>query len=264
MPQISDVVAEMWRGIALSLLLSAPGWASAPDRSERPSPRGVLISPVQAVPVEVPRAILVEAAGVTKGLTRSLRPKKRPKVRFVTRKIVQSAKGSVCGDPAIKGVVIAPIRGRGACGVANPVRVSSVAGVSLSQKPTINCTTARALKSWVADGLKPAVGRVGGGVKSLRIVAHYACRNRNSAKTGKLSEHAKGKAVDISAITMNNGQMITVLDGWRGGQQRRILRAAHRAACGPFGTVLGPDSNKFHRDHFHFDTASYRSGPYCR
>jgi hypothetical protein len=38
----------------------------------------------------------------------------------------------------------------------------------------------------------------------------------------------------------------------------------HKAACGPFGTVLGPNSNRFHQDHFHFDTARYRSGSYCR
>jgi hypothetical protein len=28
--------------------------------------------------------------------------------------------------------------------------------------------------------------------------------------------------------------------------------------------VLGPNANSFHRDHFHFDTARYRSGSYCR
>jgi len=38
----------------------------------------------------------------------------------------------------------------------------------------------------------------------------------------------------------------------------------HRAACGPFGTVLGPNADRFHQDHFHFDTARHRSGPYCR
>ena len=32
----------------------------------------------------------------------------------------------------------------------------------------------------------------------------------------------------------------------------------------PFGTVLGPNSDRFHRDHFHFDMASYSSGAYCR
>jgi hypothetical protein len=27
---------------------------------------------------------------------------------------------------------------------------------------------------------------------------------------------------------------------------------------------LGPDADRYHQDHFHLDTASHRSGPYCR
>ena len=47
--------------------------------------------------------------------------------------------------------------------------------------------------------------------------------------------------------------------------ERQMLRNLHRAACGPFGTVLGPNANAAHRDHYHFDTARYRSGTaYCR
>jgi len=81
-------------------------------------------------------------------------------------------------------------------------------------KPTIDCPTARALNTWVSKGLKPAVGETGGGVKALHIVGSYACRNRNNARSGRLSER--------------------------------------------------PNANRFHRDHFHFDTARYRSGSYCR
>jgi len=47
-------------------------------------------------------------------------------------------------------------------------------------------------------------------------------------------------------------------------QWERILREMHSTACGPFGTVLGPEANRFHRENFHFDTARYRSGRYCR
>ncbi|MDX5403468.1 MAG: extensin family protein, partial [Rhodobacterales bacterium] len=25
-----------------------------------------------------------------------------------------------------------------------------------------------------------------------------------------------------------------------------------------------PESDRFHRDHFHFDTARHRNGPFCR
>jgi len=56
---------------------------------------------------------------------------------------------------------------------------------------------------------------------------------------------------------------MTVLTDWNG-QYARQLRAMWEAACGPFGTVLGPEADRFHADHFHFDTADYRSGSYCR
>jgi hypothetical protein len=142
--------------------------------------------------------------------------------------------------------------------------VREVAGVTLQPQATMDCRTASALKSWVARGAKPAVGQMGGGIRSLRVVSHYACRFRNSASSGRLSEHAFGRAVDIAGIGLRSGQEITVLTDWGRGDEGRALRSMWRAACGPFGTVLGPEANRFHRDHFHFDTARYRSGSYCR
>jgi hypothetical protein len=35
-----------------------------------------------------------------------------------------------------------------------------------------------------------------------------------------------------------------------------FLRRLHAGACGTFRTVLGPDANEAHRDHFHFDLAA--------
>lgn len=43
----------------------------------------------------------------------------------------------------------------------------------------------------------------------------------------------------------------------------RFLRAIHSAACRHFGTVLGPEVNDAHRNHFHFDMAKRRNGKYC-
>jgi len=128
----------------------------------------------------------------------------------------------------------------------------------------MDCTTAKTLKSWVDGGMKPAVGRRGGGVSQIRVVAHYACRNRNNQAGGKLSEHAKGRAIDIAGFTLRDGTKISVLEGWNTQRDGAVLRQMHAKACGPFGTVLGPNANRFHRDHFHFDTARYRSGSYCR
>jgi hypothetical protein len=39
-----------------------------------------------------------------------------------------------------------------------------------------------------------------------------------------------------------------------------FLHQAHDNACGIFGTVLGPDTNDAHRDHFHLDMKA-RKGP---
>ncbi|MCB1519486.1 MAG: extensin family protein [Hyphomicrobiaceae bacterium] len=44
----------------------------------------------------------------------------------------------------------------------------------------------------------------------------------------------------------------------------RFLRAAHVSACKIFGTVLGPEANNAHRNHFHIDLAQRRSGAFCQ
>ncbi|MGI9425088.1 MAG: extensin family protein [Hyphomicrobiaceae bacterium] len=43
-----------------------------------------------------------------------------------------------------------------------------------------------------------------------------------------------------------------------------FLRAAHRSACKIFGTVLGPEANDAHRNHFHVDMAHRKYRNYCR
>ena len=175
-----------------------------------------------------------------------------------------SSRGSVCGDPTIKGEVVGEVPGPGGCGIANAVRVRLVGGIALSQSSLMNCGTARTLKGWAARDVRQGVGDLGGGVTGLRVAAHYACRTRNHKAGARLSEHAKGNAIDITAIELADGSQISVLDDWGGGRKGRVLRQLHSRACGPFGTVLGPDSDRYHQDHFHFDTADHGYGPYCR
>lgn len=166
--------------------------------------------------------------------------------------------GYVCGDPDIRGDELARITSnvRG-CGVEEPVRVTSVDGVRLTTPATIDCTTARALKTWVQEGVRPAFGRQE--VVELRIAASYICRPRNNVRGAKISEHGRGKAVDISGFIFADGREISVA-----GDYNRQMRRAHKAACGIFGTTLGPGSDGYHEDHLHFDTASHGNGPYCR
>jgi len=173
-------------------------------------------------------------------------------------------RGQVCNDPAIQGSRIGRVPGAGACGIEQAVRVRSIAGITLDPRATLDCRTAAALKTWVERGVLPAVGSDGGGASSLRVVSHYACRTRNNQAGSRLSEHAYGRAVDIAGIGLRDGTEITLLTDWKSAEHGAQLSKMWRAACGPFGTVLGPEANRFHRDHFHFDTARYRSGAFCR
>jgi hypothetical protein len=196
----------------------------------------------------------------------SVRPVLRPpevEQKAMARKRLER-KGAVCGNLAIQGEVVGFVPGRiKACGIKDAVRVRSVAGVALSQQALMNCATAQALNSWVENGVKPAFRRRGP-VVELKVAAHYACRTRNNQPGGRISEHGKGNAIDISGFTMKDGEVVTVLNGWGKGTTLKPLRQALKSACGPFGTVLGPQSDRYHQDHFHLDTASYRSGPYCK
>ncbi len=171
--------------------------------------------------------------------------------------------GNVSTSAGLVAEKIGNVSGPGRCGVRNALKVREVSGVRLSTPATLTPRAASALNGWVRSHAIPAVGRKGGGLVQIRVAAHYACRSRNSRPGGRLSEHASGNAIDISAFVLADGSRITVLEGWNG-RDSRLLRRLHRSACGPFGTVLGPNSDRFHRDHFHFDVASYRNGPYCR
>ena len=288
------------RAIGLTLgfgaLLAGAALAKAPSNSLRPDARPDQASLVAAevasamssrsvrrsleprprpVVAQAPARVVLATAGAAVRL--SVRPFARPenlRRRSMVRPmvpaqpataVVTTRAGSVCGDKAIRGQNLAPIPGRlKGCGIPAPVRVTAIDGVTLSQPATLNCRAAKALKQWVSRSVKPEVGRLGGGVTSLKVLSHYSCRTRNNKPGAKLSEHARGNAIDIAAINLANGVSLTVLKGWRDRVQSRILKAVHKDACGTFKTVLGPNADRYHQDHFHLDVARYRGGSYCR
>ncbi len=267
------------RGAVIALLCATPPiFAAAPDTSLLPVPRPIttpLSEPTTTLAIlsQALRPDAMVLATRAPGLRISLRPHSRPPTLDTLRRaspapltqVMASRPGSICGIRGIQGRALAPIKGRlRGCGIKSPVQITAVAGVALTQPATMDCTTAKALNKWVRDGVIPIVGRRGGGVASLQVVAHYSCRTRNSQPGAKISEHGKGHAIDISAINLNNGSALTVLSDWKKRTEGKLLKKIHRAACGPFGTVLGPNADRFHQDHFHLDTARYRGGSYCR
>ncbi len=250
--------------LSLILCLTATVACGGPDSSKRPEGRPDMPFVELSANGTIDRSAIENKQG---GFFKSLRPIFRsPKAaRDLRQQQKVLAAGAVCGDVSIQGQAIGRVPGRvGGCGVENAVQISSISGVSLSTRSTMDCGTARALKTWVDQSAKPVLSRKGGGLRELKVAAHYACRRRNNAKTGKVSEHGKGRAIDISAFRLADGSEISVLKGWNQRGMKKPLQWMHKAACGPFGTVLGPKANRYHLDHFHFDTARYRSGSYCR
>ncbi|MDU8927176.1 extensin family protein [Alisedimentitalea sp. MJ-SS2] len=259
-------------GISLAICLglwAGAGQANAPDQSLRPVVRAGS-EPVVAVQPDTTQEVSTEKSAKKKqrkGLFRALRPKKRSKKvgLFASKKKRELARGAVCGDTALQGEPVGHVPGKiSGCGVADAIKLRSVSGVALSQRSVMDCGTAKALKRWVDGGLKPAVGRRGGGAAKIKVAAHYSCRTRNNKKGARISEHGKGRAIDISAVYLADGSELSVLKHWGQGWRGKALKKMHKVACGPFGTVLGPNADRYHRDHFHFDTARYRSGSYCK
>ncbi|MFK7836428.1 MAG: extensin family protein [Sulfitobacter sp.] len=265
----------MIRALAFGAVLASAqmAWAADPSASLRPVQRSgnVSMQPVTLAPsggIEQPaQSVAQEKAKQRGGLFSSLRPlfrsNKAAREGREQKRLRQA--GAVCGDLDIQGEVVGRVTGKlRGCVIESAVRLREVSGVALSQRAVMDCTTAGALKNWLERSAKPALSRKGGGLKTIRVAAHYACRTRNNQKGAKLSEHGKGRAIDISAFKLNDGTEVSVLTGWNTRSYSQALRRMHKEACGPFGTVLGPNANRFHRDHFHFDTARYRSGSYCK
>jgi len=46
--------------------------------------------------------------------------------------------------------------------------------------------------------------------------------------------------------------------------REHFLKEIHASACKHFGTVLGPEANNAHRNHFHFDMADRPRGNFCQ
>jgi hypothetical protein len=137
------------------------------------------------------------------------------------------------------------------------------AGVALDPPPAVDCSAARALARWLAEGVSPAFAGRGATVVGLTVLDAYSCRNRNRAASGKLSEHGRGRAIDVGAFRLGDGATVPVREGWASADWGPVLRRVHDAACGPFSTVLGPQANALHRDHLHLDTEERRRGPWC-
>ncbi|WP_253913462.1 extensin family protein [Pseudoruegeria sp. HB172150] len=278
-PMLRPEVPELEAPVEVTMSNKSPLAITALAVSMVPMPRPHLVRrvvtrpPQQAAPEpEAPEKIVPASASVRRVAPPPAvpAPAERPKglkalFRAPDKPAGYPKKGSVCGDPAIRGQELPPIPAKlRGCGLQNPVQITSVDGIALSTPATVSCHTAVALRSWVTRTVKPAVGNTGGGLTGLRVAASYSCRTRNNVPGAKISEHGRGNAIDISGLILKDGTVMSILRGWRDNVGGPILRKIHAQACGTFGTVLGPQSDRYHQDHLHLDVAKHGYGPYCR
>ena len=117
------------------------------------------------------------------------------------------------------------------------------------------CPLAVAYALFETHGLQPVARRVfGQPVVQVEHLGSFACRNVYHRKQGRLSQHATANALDISGFRLKDGRRILLARDWQGsGPEAAFLRQVHEAACASFSTVLGPDYNAAHHNHFHLD-----------
>lgn len=148
------------------------------------------------------------------------------------------------------------------CSTINSIKLLGV-GVPVSNVTAIQCPLARSFALWAQGPLQAAAREeLGTRVTRIETMGAYSCRNVIGGRGAGRSEHASANAVDVSAFILADGRRVSVLAGWHGADDERgFLRTIRAAACKQFQTVLSPDYNAAHANHFHFDMGR---GPYCR
>jgi len=162
------------------------------------------------------------------------------------------------------------------CGFSNAVRIERTS-VDVGSDFTLSCRAALSLAMWERHVLQQAAQEnLGARVVRIEHLGSYACRNLYGEQGRRRSQHATADALDVAGFVLDDGRRVRVLKDWgspsaiepsavgarapaeAGPGEARFLRAVHEGACGYFDVVLGPDYNRAHEDHFHFDRGAAR------
>lgn len=167
-------------------------------------------------------------------------------------------------DPLLSsGKVVArrtsPIVEQDGCGIAAPVTLEAVIStggrrIALSPPAVMRCDFAERFADWLREDVA-AASPAGGDLVGIDDAAAYTCRHRNWQAGGRISEHARGNAIDVLAFRF--ARRVVRLAGADDAAALALLRAS---ACSRFSTVLGPGSDAFHATDLHLDLQRRRNG----
>ncbi|GAB7532260.1 extensin family protein [Pseudomonas sp. 3A(2025)] len=145
------------------------------------------------------------------------------------------------------------------CPLSNTLRIQG-GDVALSSSFLASCPLAVAYAMFEYHSLQSTAQDVlGQRIARIDHLGSFACRNIYNRSEGRLSQHASANALDIAGFRLADGQRIDLLKDWSdSGNKGRFLKAIQQAACTHFNTVLGPEYNAAHRNHFHLDMGLWR------
>lgn len=151
--------------------------------------------------------------------------------------------------------------GPNVCGAENPFEMSAADNgrVVLQPAASLRCPMIPQIDRWVKEVVEPAARyQFHQELVGLKVLASYSCRPMNSVEGAMISEHAYANAIDIGGFMLADGSTVSVLRGWNGSpRERAFLRTVHDGSCEYFTTVLSPDYNSLHANHFHLDLAHH-------
>lgn len=177
-----------------------------------------------------------------------------------TRSETRLGKPFTCELPFAEYSKAQPVDPGNGCGFYNVVVLTALKepggeAIRLSEPVTIGCEFAQIFSKWVVKDVQASAReQLGTSLNRLVTGPGYQCRRRNNKPDGKLSEHALGKAVDVTTFQTAGGMRVSVETDWgEGTKASRFLRDVHEKACARFTTVLGPEADPHHKSHFHLD-----------
>lgn len=169
------------------------------------------------------------------------------------------------------------VTGRG-CGFRDAVRIARTS-IEVGEPFALSCRAALSLAMWERHVVQQAARtHLGARVRRIEHFGSYACRNLYGERGRRRSRHATADALDVAGFVLEDGRRVRVVEHWqprppasaateaagdeaRPAPEARFLHAVHAGACRYFDVVLGPDYNRAHADHFHFDRGA---GRLCR
>ncbi|MGI3902560.1 MAG: extensin family protein [Janthinobacterium lividum] len=167
-----------------------------------------------------------------------------------------------CGPLMASGKVVAqaatPIPDAEGCGIAAPLSLQAIVlrngkRVEVAPPALMRCDLADRLADWLRDDVTPATATEGD-LLGITDAAAYTCRSRNWTAGARISEHARGNAIDILSFRFAKRVV-----GLKGAEARDVLTILRTSACARFSTVLGPGADAFHETDLHLDLEHRRN-----